>query len=384
MEERIYLDNNASTHIDPKVLEAVIDVLKNFPGNPSSMHTFGQALGRKMTAARDLIAKHLNVRNREIIFTSGASEGMNMLLKGFFDGNYRGHIITSDLEHPCVYNTVKYLEGKGVEVTYLSPGKYGAPKPEDVQNAIRPDTRLVALMAANNETGVKTDINAISALLSQHEIPFFVDAVAYLGKENFFIPDGVTAMVFSGHKIHAPKGIGFVFLRKSQKITPLLVGGGHEYGLRAGTENVSDIVGLAKAVQILDEVLPAATKRVMELRDFFEKEIIEQLGDVLINGEGPRVCNTSNLSFPGVEGETLLANLDMQGIAVSHGSACASGALEPSRVILNMGATREEARSSIRFSLSRYTTRTEIERAISIIVSNVNRLRKTVKNKADY
>jgi len=380
MEDRIYLDSNASAPIDPRVLHVVCDILKNHPGNPSSMHSFGRSLERKITAARDLIAKYLNVRSKEIIFTSGASEGMNMLLKGFFENGYRGHVITSDLEHPCVYNTIKYLEKKGVEVTYLSPGKFGSPRPDDVRAAIRPDTVLITLMAANNETGVKTDISTIASIALESSIPFFVDAVAIFGKEKISIPSGVSAMCFSGHKIHAPKGVGFVFLKKTMKLSPLLIGGGHEYGQRAGTENVSGIVGIAKAVELLISELPDSTGYVEELRDRFEREIIEQLGDVSVNGEGSRVCNTSNLSFPGVEGETLLANLDMQGVAVSHGSACASGALEPSRVILNMGATREEARTSIRFSLSRMTTSDEIDRALAIIVAIVSRLRKAVRS----
>jgi cysteine desulfurase len=230
-------------------------------------------------------------------------------------------------------------------------------------------------MAVNNETGVKTDIEAIAAIAQEHKIPFFVDAVALMGKEEFRIPTGVSAMAFSGHKFHAPKGIGFLMVRSSLKLAPLLIGGDQEYGKRAGTENLSGITGMATAIEILRTELPSASKRMEELRNKFEHELMQRLPDVSINGQGPRVVNTSNLAFQGVEGETLLTALDLAGIAVSHGSACASGALEPSRILLNMGCSKEVAASSIRFSLSRFTTQQEIEFCIEAIVKVVLKLR---------
>lgn len=375
MEEKIYLDSNASTPIDPCVLEAVIDILKNYIGNASSIHHFGQKLQKKRTSARDAVAKYLGVSPKEIFFTSGATEGLNTVIRGFFHNAPAGHIITSNVEHPCVRCAVELLEQQGCQVTRLDVGAFGAPVVDAVRQAITPQTRLITLMAVNNETGVKTDIEAIAALAEELGIAFIVDAVALLGKENFIIPPGVSAMVFSGHKIHGPQGVGAVFARRRFKFHPLLVGGEHEDGRRAGTENLSGIVGFAKAVELLQNKLPEANVFMKNLRDKFEQSLVEELGDVLINGTGPRICNTSNIAFLGVDGEALLAHLDMEGIASSHGSACASGALEPSRVLLNMGISKEIVNASIRFSVSRMTTEQEVERAVQIIVSTVKRLR---------
>jgi cysteine desulfurase len=230
-------------------------------------------------------------------------------------------------------------------------------------------------MSVNNETGVKTDIDAIAAILHERRIPFVVDGVAQLGKELFSISTGVSAICFSGHKLHAPKGIGMAIVKGSFKFTPLLLGGGQESNRRGGTENVAGIVGLAEAIRLLKEELPLASTRMLQLRDRLEQGLIQRLSDVTVNGQGPRICNTSNLCFRGVEGESLMMNLDLAGVAASHGSACASGALEPSRVLLNMGLTVEQAASSIRFSLSRMTCEEEIDQALEIIVGVVTRLR---------
>jgi cysteine desulfurase len=240
---------------------------------------------------------------------------------------------------------------------------------------LRKDTKLIVLMAVNNETGVKSDIEAIAAIAEESNVPFVVDGVALLGKEPFTIPSGVSAVAFSGHKLHAPKGSGMVFIRKRVKCTPLLFGGAQEFQRRAGTENLAAILGLAEAIRLLEVELPSATKRMQALRDRLEEGIISSISDVTINGEAPRVVNTSNLSFEGVDGESLLMSLDLNGVAVSHGSACSSGSLEPSRILLNMGIPRARARSSIRFSLSRFTTRDEIERCIEIVIDVVGRLR---------
>jgi cysteine desulfurase len=380
MEERIYLDNNASTPIDADALEAYIDVTKNHTGNPSSSHTEGKYLRSLLMKSRETIATFLDVKPKEVIFTSGATEAINMVISGIFDGGRKkGHIITSNLEHAAVLKSIQYLETCGVEVTYLSPGPTGAAQPEQVLEAIRPNTKLIALMAVNNETGVKTDIEGIAKIAEQHRIPFFVDAVALFGKELFTIPSGVTAMCTSGHKLHAPKGVGFVFIRRQLKIPPLLHGGSHEYGIRAGTENLSGIVAYGKVVEKLKDELPEATEYMRHLRDMLEEGLKKNIPDVLINGTGPRVCNTLNMVFPGVQGETLLANLDLQGIAVSHGSACASGALEPSRVLMNMGLPADLVRSSVRFSVSRMNTEDEIRRVIQIVTTTVQRLQPSVR-----
>jgi cysteine desulfurase len=289
-----------------------------------------------------------------------------MLLKGFFTEAPRGHIITSSVEHAACYNTVKALEKAGCRVTYLDPGPVGAVTPEAVKKNITYDTRLISLMAVNNETGVKTDIEAIAQIAQERGIPFIVDGVALLGKERFIIPDGVTAMAFSGHKIHAPKGVGFAFVRKSLKLIPYLTGGPQEAGRRAGTEDLLAICGLGRAVELLQTQLDSSITEMQRLRDHFEKSLLA-LGNVVINGDGPRVCNTSNLAFLGLEGEALLMKLDLEGVAASHGSACTTGALEPSRILLNMGFSQDRAAASLRFSLSRYTTQEEIDRAIHLI-----------------
>lgn len=375
MKQKIYLDNNATTPVDPRVIEAIVENIQSVYGNPSSTHTFGQSAKSILVKARQQIAEFLHVRPSEIIFTSGGTEGANMVLRGLFERHSAGHHITSDLEHACVFSTAKYLETKGIRTTFLSPGLKGAASVDEVQAAIRSDTRLISLMAVNNETGIKTDIHSIAAIAEEADIPFFVDGVALLGKEEFTIPKGVSAMCFSGHKIHAPKGIGFVFIRQGLRLSPLMIGGEQEFQRRGGTENLSGIAGLSEAVRLLKEGMPESVKKMHMLRDHFEKGICHLLLDVQINGTGSRISNTVNLAFLGVDGESLLTTLDMKGVAASHGSACASGALEPSRILLNMKIASEVARSSLRFSLSRMTTMEEIEKAVEIIADTVKRLR---------
>jgi cysteine desulfurase len=373
--DRIYLDNNASTLLDPRVKKVIIDELNATYGNPSSIHAFGQDVRNRITKSRRIIAETLSVKPSEIIFTSGATEGINMLLRGFFETQNSGHVITSNVEHSAVYTTLQALEEKGIEVSYLSPGLHGALTPEAVKAAIKPSTKLIMLMAVNNETGVKTDLEAIAKVALQADVPFIVDGVALLGKEIFSIPKGVSAMCFSGHKFHAPKGIGFNFVRNGFKVTPLITGGGQESNKRGGTENVSGIIGLAEAMRVLPEELREGQSRMDKLCKRLEEGVKSGLEGVYVNGSGPRVVNTINLSFNDVDGESLLLSLDLEGLAVSHGSACSSGALEPSRILLNMGIHLSLARSSIRFSLSRMTTEEEIERAIEIVVRTVKRLR---------
>lgn len=376
MKKRIYLDNNASTVLDPRVLQVVVNDLENHYGNPSSSHSFGQECRNRVTKARSLIAQVLNVKSTELTFTSGGTEALNMILRGFFAGKaHRGHVVTSSVEHASVYSTFKAMDKTSCAVTYLSPGLKGAVTVDEVRAALQPETQLIALMSVNNETGVKTDIDKIAALAQERSIPFLVDAIAQLGKEPLVIHPGVSAMCFSGHKIHAPTGIGLAFIRSSFKLNPLLTGGFQEYGRRGGTENVSGIVGLAEAIRLLPLELPVACQRMEILRDKLEQGIQANIPGVQVNGQGPRIANTTNLSFEGIEGEMLAASLDIEGVAVSHGSACASGALEPSRILLNMGISPTLARSSLRFSLSRFTTEDEIEACIEIVVRVIKRLR---------
>lgn len=362
MNKRIYLDNNATTAVDPHVVQAMVEALITLTGNPSSAHAFGRESKQALTRARDTIANCCGVTDREIVFTSGGTEAMNLLIRGFLNEK-PGHVITTDVEHSAVFKTLQEYES----VAFLKVGASGAATLESVKAAIRPDTRLISLMAANNETGVKTDIEGIADLALHCGIPFIVDGVAHFGKDILKIPKGVAAMAFSGHKFHAPKGIGFAFIRRGTKLKPLFGGGDQEFKRRSGTENLSGIIGLAKAVEIAVDELPAAIRQVAQLRDYFEEKLKASL-KVCINGEGDRICNTSNVAFEGMDGETLLANLDRAGIAASHGSACSSGALEPSRVLLNMGLSQERARSSIRFSLSRYTTQEEIDTLLQALL----------------
>lgn len=370
---KVYLDNNATTALDPRVLSVVTDALENLFGNPSSAHTLGQVVRQKVNQARRTIASHLGVRPQEVIFTSGGTEGLNTVLKGFWQQQPRAHVVSSTVEHACVYATLRELSSAGQEISFLSPGLHGAVTPEAVKEAIQPHTGLICLMAVNNETGVKTDIPAIAAVAHEARIPFVVDAVAWLGKEAVTIPQGVSALCFSGHKFHAPKGVGFLVLRSQLKIPPLLTGGGQEFGKRGGTENVSGILGMAEAIRLLETELPEATNRMRRLRDRLQQGILAEIPDAQMNGSGPRVANTLNLSFPGIDGESLLVALDQAGLAISHGSACASGALEPSRILIEMGIPESIARGAMRFSLSRFTTEGEIDRAIQIVVAQVKR-----------
>jgi cysteine desulfurase len=383
MSRKIYLDNNATTQIDRRVVQTLSRAMEQHYGNPSSIHWCGRDARHQLIHSRDFIAQFFGVKPQEILFTSSGTEGANMVLQGILRGALstptspsRSHIISSDVEHPCVYSTLKKLEKNGHQVTFLPAGQWGAITLEAIQSVLQPNTRLITLMAVNNETGVKSDIPAIAAWAHQAGIPFCVDGVSWLGKEIFSLPLGISAIWFSGHKFHGPKGCGFTILRRSLKVDPLILGGEQEYGRRGGTEDLPGIMGLAHALELVKMELPAATERMERLRDKLESALIEQLSDVTVAGKGPRICNTLNMAFDKVDGETLLTYLDREGIAVSHGSACSSGALEPSRVLLNMGVPLALARSSLRFSLSRLTTEKEIDETIEILVQTVRRLRR--------
>jgi cysteine desulfurase len=364
--KRIYLDNNGTTGIDPRVLEAMLPHLSPIPGNPSSYHYFGQEAKRLLQNSREQIAAFFQVKPHEVIFTSGGTEAMNHLLRGFFPNAVSGHVISSNVEHSCVYNTLLDLQKKGLEVSFLPAGLLGAVSPQEIKHAIRPNTRFITLIAVNNETGIKHDLDAIGQIALEAGIPLIVDGVAWLGKELFCLHPGISGIGFSGHKFHAPKGTGFAIVRSSLKLHPLMTGAPQEYGLRPGTENLPGIVGLAKAIELLKTEQPEATRRMALLRDLLESGLMQKAPPVVVNGMGKRICNVCNLSFPDNSGEDLMIAFDMAGIAVSHGSACSSGALEPSRILVNMGLPHQIARSAIRFSLSRNTTPEEIDQTIEI------------------
>ena len=364
---RIYLDNNATTPIDPRVLEVMSGEDARLPLNPSSSHHFGRRARGLLARARSCVAAHLRVDPSEVIFTSGGTESLHLLLCGIFDQKPPKHIITSLLDHPCVYKTVERYERQGAEVTYLPSDLFGAPKPEAIASALRPDTTLMVFSAVNSETGVRLDVEAVAAIAERAKVPLILDGVALLGKAPISLPPGVTGMGFSSHKIHGPKGVGFVFVRKGTFVQPQFLGGNQEEGRRSGTENLLGILGLAKAVEIVESELAPSMQHMARLQMHLEEGLRELFPQMVINGEGPRVVNTSNIAFPEIEGEVLLARLDQWGVAVSHGSACQSGALEPSRVLRNMGLSRERAASSVRFSMSRMNTEDEIRRVLELV-----------------
>jgi cysteine desulfurase len=375
VKKKIYLDNNATTGVDPRVLEAMLPELSLTPSNPSSIHYFGQEAKRRLQNSREAIAVFFNVKPHEVIFTSGSTEAMNLMLRGFFQKEINGHAITSNIEHSCVYNTMRILQEKGLNVSFLPAGLLGAVSPDQVAKAIRSNTRFIVLSAVNNETGVKHDLCAIGQIALKAAVPLIVDGVAWLGKELFELHPGISGICFSGHKFHAPKGIGLAIIRPPLKIHSYITGGEQEYSLRAGTENLPGIIAMTKAIELLKIELPEATYRMAMLRDRLEDGLMQALNPAVVNGIGKRVCNTCNLSFPDNNGEDLLIALDMAGIAVSHGSACSSGALEPSRILTNMGLPPKIARSAIRFSLSRHTTLEEIDITIETTATIVNQLR---------
>jgi len=359
MRQRIYLDNSATTQLDSRVFKAMIQELERPTGNPSSLHGFGREAKKRLTSERDCIAHFLKIKSSELIFTSGGTEALNLLIHGLYSG---GEILSSDVEHAAVYKTLLNFS----DVTLLPARLHGAITPEQLEAAITERTRLIVLTAVNSETGVKSDVEALAAIAEMHKIPLIIDAVAWLGKERFVIPRGVTGMAFSAHKIHGPKGAGAAFIRSGAQLSPCITGGEQEKGRRAGTENITGIVGFAEAIRQLDLLLPEATERMEQLMQLFIQGVLAKT-EAVINGEGPKICSTINLSFPGHLGEDLLIQLDLLGVATSHGSACSSGALEPSRVLLNMGYEAIRTKSALRFSISRETTEQEILEAVAII-----------------
>lgn len=363
----VYLDNNGTTPLDPRVALAMQEVLTPLPLNPSSIHRFGQEAKRYLTRSRDTIAHVLHVKPHDLIFTSGGTEALNFLIRGFYSLAPHGQIISSNVEHPAVQLTLADLQKKGAKVTYLPAGLWGAIRPEVLEAAITPNTGLIVLTAVNNITGVKTDLTALANIAEQHGIPFVVDGVQWLGKELLQIPRGVAGIAFSSHKIHGPQGVGVCMLRSHFKLPPLITGGSQEQGKRGGTENIPGIVGFAKAVELLTTELPQATQQMQKLKDRLIEGISHIAENIVVHGQGPHICNTAHIGFPGIDGETFLMQLDLAGIAASHGSACTSGGIEPSPTLLQMGIPLQLAKSSIRFSLSRMTTQEEIDLTLEII-----------------
>jgi len=368
----IYLDNNATTQLAPEVLQAMHADLSDVPLNPSSIHPYGIKAKNLLLKAKDCIAKHFSIGQEKILFTSGGTESLNHAILGFLEGKKSGHILTTATEHPAIYNLINALSKKGFEVSWLDVESSGQVSVETVRQAIKENTSLMVFSWVNTETGVINNVEALAALAKQQHIPLVIDGIGALGKLDVSFYDGISALCFSAHKIHGPKGIGMTLIQ-SKAYTPQLLGGPQENSLRAGTENLAGILGFAKAIELLKDQ-NQFTSIMQQLKDLFETKLKQKLLTIEINGNNPRICNTSNIYFPNISAETLLIQLNLQGVYASYGSACASGFFSPSRILLNMGMDKRRALGSVRFSLSRYTTNEEIERAVTIIERTVKAL----------
>lgn len=384
MNKVIYLDNNATTKVDERIFEEMKPYFCEKYGNPSSIHAFGGEVSHAVKKARNQVKEMLGAENeREIIFTAGGSESANMAIKGVLDLNKdKKHIITSKVEHPCVLNLYKWLEKRGYRVTYLGVNSEGELDLNELRESVTEDTALVSVMYANNETGVIFPIEQMGEIIKSKNknTKFFVDAVQAAGKIPINVSDMQVDMLgISGHKLHAPKGVGALYIKKGTMLTPLVIGGHQEFGKRAGTENVTSIVGLGVAADLAVDALKEENTTVRALRDKLEKGLLERIYNARVNGgKANRVPNTSNISFEYIEGELILLHLSDIGICASSGSACTSGSLEPSHVLKAMGIPFTSMHGSVRWSLSRFTTEEEIDYVLehvpNIIINKINKL----------
>jgi cysteine desulfurase len=385
MFRRVYLDNSATTPIDKEVFEAMIPFLTDKFGNASSIHFFGQEARAAVDKARHTVAELINARPNEIVFTSGGTESNNLAIRGLVEANdkYGKHIITSDIEHSAVKEVCEDLAKRGYEVTYLPVYEDGIVKIEDVKNAIREDTILISVMTANNEIGTIQPVEEIGKLVrelkeSGKKIWFHTDAVQAVGKISVDIEEiGCDLLSISAHKIYAPKGVGALYVRRGVRLHKQNIGGHQERERRGGTENVPYIAAFAKACELAKKNLKDSAENLRNLRDKFESEIGEKVDDFIFNGNREnRLPNIANISFRQIEGEGLLINLDMQGIAVSTGAACSSGSLEPSPVIRALGRDDELARGAIRFSFGKENTAEDVEYLLEVLPKAVENLRR--------
>jgi cysteine desulfurase len=382
---KVYLDNSATTAVAPEVISAMLPYFSEEMGNAQSVHSFGQRAKTALERARRQVAALINAAPTEIVFVSGGTEADNFAIRGVAEAHQQKgrHIITTKIEHPAVLATCEALERAGFRVTYLPVSNHGRVSVADVRDAIDARTILISIMHANNETGAIQPIEEIANLVAEARsnehthLYFHTDAVQSTGKVAVDVKRlGVDLLSLSAHKIHGPKGTGALYVRKGTRLAKLLHGGHHERDRRGGTENVPGIVGLGRAAELARVQFDERTSRMRELRDYLERQIATRIQSVRVNGDADRrVPNISNLSFQGMDGESLLIALDLKGIAVSTGSACASGSLEPSHVLTAMGLSREEVRGSLRLSLSAYTTREEIDHTVDALEEIVMRLR---------
>ena len=373
---RVYLDNNATTPVLPEVFEAMRPYFGERFGNASSIHHHGQESRAAVEDARESVANLLGCTASEIVFTSGGTESDNLAIAGWVAAG--DHVITSSIEHHAVLHACKHLEKIGCEVTVLPVNGRGLIDPADVRHALRPNTKLISVMMANNETGVLQPVEQIGKIAAEAQILFHTDAVQAAAKVPISVREiGCDALSISGHKIHAPQGVGALYVKKGTRIQPLFHGGRHERQRRAGTENVPGIVALGKAAELAKKSPDRGDDQKMAaMRDRLEQGILSQVDEAGLNGEGaPRVPNTTNIRFDHVEGESLVIALDLKGLAVSTGAACSSGAIEPSHVLIAMGLRPDQARASIRFSLGKQTTDSDIDFALTLVPETLAHLR---------
>lgn len=373
---RIYFDNNATTPVLPEVLEAMRPYFNERFGNASSIHHHGQETRAAVERARESVAALLGCRSAEVVFTSGGTEADNLAIFGLVKPG--DHLITSTIEHHAVLNSGKRLQEMGCEVSYVPVDGQGLVNPEDVRRALRPNTRLISIMTANNETGVLQPVEEIGRIAVEADVYFHTDAVQAAGKVPLDVKRiACDLLSISAHKMHAPQGIGALYVRKGTLLQPLLYGGSHERSRRAGTENVPAIVALGAAAEVARRGLSdGSVRQLAALRDRLQAGVLAVVNAAEVNGGGvPRVPNTSNIYFDYIEGEALVIALDLKGLAVSTGAACSSGAIEPSHVLTAMGLRSERARASIRFSLGKQNTAEEVDLALALIPQAVARLR---------
>lgn len=375
----IYLDNNATTKIDNRVIDKMLPYITENYGNPSAIYSLGQKAKKEIEEARYDIASYFNVNNDEIVFTSCGSESNNMAIKGIVN-SYRdrgNHIITTEIEHHSVLDVFKFLEKEGFEVTYLPVDKNGIVNIDVLKSSIRKETILVSVMYANNEIGTIQPIKEIGKITTEKNIFFHVDAVQVIGKYRIFPKElGIDLMSFSAHKFHGPKGIGGLYVKRGVKLEKYIHGGKQEKNRRAGTENVAGIIGMAKALEIAYENMDINNKEEQELRDYFEEKILKAIPEIYINAKNvERLPGTTSLTIKYVEGESLLLNLDMKGIAVSSGSACASSDLNASHVLIAIGIPIGDAQGTIRISIGKYNKKKELDYVIEELPKIVSKLR---------
>ncbi len=376
---KVYLDHNATTPVRPEVLQAMLPYFSEKFGNASSIYGSGQEAKVALEEAREKVAEILGASASEIFFTSGGTESDNLALKGtaFGNGKRGKHIITSKIEHPAVLESCKFLEKEGFEVTYLPVDSQGFVHPEDLRKTIREDTTLVSVMHANNEVGTIQPIEELSKVTEERGAYFHTDAVQTVGKIAMNLQRlNVDMLSMSGHKIYGPKGVGALYIRKGVRISPWAHGGHHERSRRAGTENVPCIVGFSKALELLNEEREKHNQHLRSLTEMFYRKLVESIPDVILHGDlNRRIPSTLSLSFKGVEGESVILSLDMKGVAVSTGSACSSGTLEPSHVLSAMGIDPAIAQGAIRFSFGKDNSMEDVEYVASILPEIVSRLR---------